>query len=201
MRKSCRRVPARPRHFGCGKGFRLAVLALLGLLLMTGCAQTTRHIPAVEPFDIERYVGTWYEIARLPHSFEEGLTHVTAQYTLTPQGTVLVVNRGYDPEKNEWRTARAKAKLTSKENRGELRVTFFWPFSAAYRVIDLDQENYEYAMVTSSRMNYFWILSRSPEIDAQRLQQLLAKATDHGFDLTGLIMVDQTSRTAVEPDT
>ena len=73
--------------------------------------------------------------------------------------------------------------------------------SAAYRVIDLDKENYQYAVVTSGRMNYFWILSRSPEMDAGQLQQLLAKATDYGFDLTGLIMVDQVSRVDLQPDT
>ena len=160
---------------------------------MAGCARSTKHIPAVAPFEIDHYIGTWYEIARLPHSFEKGLTHVTAEYRMGSGETILVVNKGYDAEKGRWKTSRAKARLASEDNRGELKVTFFWPFSARYRVIALDQEDYQYAVVTSSIMSYFWVLSRSPEMDAQLLEDLLTNARGYGFDLTELIMVDQSS--------
>jgi apolipoprotein D and lipocalin family protein len=154
-----------------------------------GCAQSTRHIPAVKGFDVTRYIGTWYEIARLPHSFEKGLTHVTAEYALLPDGRISVLNKGYEPEKGEWKTARAKARLV-QQGRGELRVTFFWPFSAAYRVIALDKD-YEHAMVTSGTMKYFWVLSRTPEMDPKVLDDLLRRAKSYGFDLGRVIRVDQ----------
>jgi len=170
----------------------IRVAFVLGLLALgCGCAPGTRHIPAVEGFVLDRYLGKWYEIARLPHSFEEGLSHVTAEYSRRPDGTIQVVNRGYDAEAGRWRSATGRARPASDEGRGELRVTFFWPFWGAYRIIALDEEGYRYAMVTSSRMSYLWILSRSPTLPKETLCLRLAKARQYGFNLSRLILVDQ----------
>jgi len=169
------------------------VVLVTGALLMSGCAASTKHIPSVEGFDQARYAGKWYEIIRLPHWFEEGLSHVTAEYTINPDGTIQVVNRGYDAESGEWEVARAKARLAGPEDRGELKVTFFWPFSGAYRIIELDHADYQYAVVTGDTMEYFWILSRSPVMEESLLDSLLDRARVWGFDLTQMIRVDQTS--------
>ena len=158
----------------------------------SGCvsAGNTDHIPAVVGFDISRYLGVWYEIVRNDHRFERGLSRVTATYTDTGDGTFGVVNRGYNAADGEWKAAAAKGKYTSGSDRGELRVTFFWPFSARYRIIELGAD-YEYAVVTSRSSKYFWILSRSPVMDSTLLGEILERAVQWGFDISGIIRVDQ----------
>ncbi len=160
-----------------------AVLAaVLVAALIAGCTgnkvPSTAHIPAVEAFSVDDYMGTWYEIARLPHSFEKGMDEVTAQYTYRPNGTVEVINSGVRNGKPH--SATATAKFAGSRFVGELRVCFFWPFYGDYRIIYLEP-NYRYAIVTSKTMDYLWILSRTPTVEPGTLQDLLAKADGWGF--------------------
>lgn len=170
----------------------------LGIVLLTlfmgSCATVsmadTRSIPAVEDFELSRYLGTWYEIARLPHRFERDLQQVTATYTLLDNGKIEVLNRGFNTKKQKWSEARGTAWVPSQEAPSELRVSFFWPFSAAYRVIWLDA-NYTLAIVTSSSFSYFWILSRTPQIPQQTYEHLISQAAEWGFDTADIIKVIQ----------
>ena len=152
---------------------------------LIGC-ETTSDIAAVKDFEPERYMGTWYEIARLPHSFERDLNEVTAQYTLEDDGTIKVVNRG--KRDGETKTATGTAKLKdpdAKPPTGELRVSFFWPFYADYRIIELAPD-YSCAVVTAGSRDYFWVLSRKPTMEKEQLNAILERARAWGFDLAEL---------------
>jgi apolipoprotein D and lipocalin family protein len=142
----------------------------------------------VNNFALDKYLGTWYEIARMPVSFEKDLIKVTATYNARSDGKVIVTNQGY--KKGVKKVAHATAKFAGNQNIGHLRVTFFWPFSADYVVVALDS-NYRYAMVTSNSHKFLWILSRTPKLDKAVVDNLLAKAIELGFDATKLIMVEQ----------
>ena len=149
--------------------------------LLTGCASTS-DIPAVTGFELKRYLGTWYEIARLPHRFERGLDYVRAEYTLEPDGSVKVVNSGIRDGEARSVVGHAEAKDPTK---GELRVSFFRPFYGDYRIIELDPE-YRYAVVTGSTRNYLWILSREPRMDKAQLAGILERLGKLGFALEEL---------------
>ena len=147
---------------------------------------------AVTPFDISRYQGKWYEIARLDHSFERGLTDVPANYRLLPDGSVDVINRGYDVKRNEWRQVTGHALLTGDANRASLKVSFFGPFYAGYHVVALDRQHYRWAMVAGPNRDYFWILARGKQMPADTREQLLALAKALGVDTRQLIWVNRT---------
>lgn len=151
--------------------------------------ETGGHTPGKD-FRIDRYLGTWYEIARLPHSFEEGLTQVTATYSLADDGSVKVINRGFDSEDNKWDEAEGKALFVEDEQTAHLKVSFFGPFYASYVVIALD-EDYQYAMVTGPDRDYLWILSRNPSMQEDLLRSLVSKAEGLGYDTGKLIYVKQ----------
>ena len=157
-----------------------ACLMFLGLALTAGC-RTTSGLDPVSGFELERYLGTWYEAARFPHRFEKGLTSVSAQYSLNTNGTVKVVNRGYDPEKEKWKEAVGVAKFKDDPNQGWLKVSFFGPFFATYKIIHLD-EDYREAIVTGPNFNYFWILVRDPATPASEIDRLVRMADEFGFD-------------------
>jgi apolipoprotein D and lipocalin family protein len=161
------------------------------LFAVSGCAPSTKHLPAVDNFQVERYMGRWYEIARFPHRFEKGLTNVTATYTLMDDSTVNVVNTGYLPEEQKWKDATGKAVFVDSPKRAHLKVTFFWPFSGAYKVLALDHAEYRYALVTSSTYDYLWILARSPRLDENTYDRLVGEAEKFGFDTSQLNRVDQ----------
>ena len=149
---------------------------------LIGC-ETTSDIAAVKDFEPERYMGTWYEIARLPQYFERDLDEVTAQYTLKDDGTVKVLNSG--KRNGEATSATGKAHLKDPDAKplvGELRVTFFWPFYADYRIIELAPD-YSYAVVTAGSRDYFWVLSRKPTMPKEQLDGILDRAKAWGFDL------------------
>lgn len=171
------------------------VMVILSLLFILGCMtsrkMSTANIPPVPQLDLSRYAGTWYEIARFPHSFEKNLQQVTATYTLREDGKINVLNRGYDTQKGKWRQARGKAWVPDLSRPGILKVSFFWFFGATYKVIALDEVNYSYALVTSSSKNYLWILSRTPQMEPAVYESLLEKARKFGFDLTQLEPVQQ----------
>jgi len=145
----------------------------------------------VDSLEIEKYLGTWYEIARFPHSFEKNLSGVTATYSLRKDGKIRVVNQGYRGGL-DGRLSRAvgKAKVPDPLQPGRLKVSFFLFFYADYFVLELDRE-YQWAMIGSSSPNFFWILSRTPQMDEQVWSMLLDRAKDRGYDLAPLIRVEQ----------
>lgn len=166
--------------------WRVLATALLG-----GCASVPHGLEPVAGFEVDKYLGTWHEIARLDHSFERGLTQVTAEYFRRDDGSIQVVNRGYDAASGKWREARAVARFADSSDVASLKVTFFWPFSGAYHVIILDRDGYNYAMVTSSSRDYLWILARQKRLDPVVLKSLVAQAKEWGFETDRLIYVDQ----------
>lgn len=156
-------------------------------LLLAGCTGMPENVRPVEGFELERYLGTWYEVARLDHSFERGLEQVTAQYSLRPDGGVDVLNRGFSPERGEWREAVGKAYFADRPSEGHLKVSFFGPFYASYVVFGLDQSNYQYAFVSGPDTSYLWLLSRQPQVDDAVLQRFLREAQSLGFETADLI--------------
>jgi apolipoprotein D and lipocalin family protein len=143
----------------------------------------------VSGFQIDRYLGTWYEIARLDHSFERGLSSVTANYSLRSDGGVHVVNRGLKNESDEWDEAIGKAYFIGPSDVGQLKVSFFGPFYGGYNIIELDKSGYQYSMVAGPNRDYLWILSRSPQMDPDILRSLVDKAGELGFATDELIFV------------
>ncbi len=145
----------------------------------------------VKTLDIERYMGKWYEIARFDHKFERGKVGVTVNYSLNDDGTILVVNSGYNGSLNgELETAIGKAKQPNPKYPGELKVSFFWTFYAQYSILEL-ADDYSYALVGSSSDKYLWILSRTPQMSQDSLNMLLQSAEDRGYDTSKLIYVKQ----------
>jgi len=142
-------------------------------------------------FQLEKYLGTWYEIARFDHSFERGLQGVTATYSLKPDGKIQVLNQGYKKSLNgKFKKAVGKAKLSSPETPRNLRVSFFWNFYAPYNILELDADH-QYALIGSNSSDYLWILSRSPQMDEKTFQMLLDKAKARGYNTNKLIKVLQ----------
>lgn len=168
---------------------------LWGLLFfLAGCTGTPKGVQPVGLFELERYLGTWYEVARLDHRFERGLIQVTAEYSLQPDGGVRIVNRGYNLEKGEWKEAVGKAYLDGPPGAGKLKVSFFGPFYGSYNIIALDRENYQWAMICGPTHKYLWILSRSPQMDRKRLLALMNKAKSLGFDTDALLFPEPSQR-------
>lgn len=162
------------------------------VFLLSACVGIPNSIKPVDDFDINRYLGKWYEIARLDHSFERGLEAISAEYTLKDDGGVNVVNRGFNVEEKEWDEAKGKAYFVDDENTGHLKVSFFGPFYGSYIVFELG-DDYEYSMITSSDKSYLWLLSRTAEIDIALKQHFIKTITDLDFDHDSLIFVDQTA--------
>jgi apolipoprotein D and lipocalin family protein len=171
------------------KLLRLLIVPVV-LFGVAGCTGLPDGIEPVSELDLERYKGTWYEIARLDHSFESGLSDVKAVYSSNPDGSVAVINRGYSEEDNEWQQADGRAVRVDKAPEGHLKVSFFGPFYASYVVFRLD-ESYQTAYVTGYNRDYLWLLSRTPKVDQDIINEFKAVAGDKGFDLSELIMVDQ----------
>jgi len=157
------------------------------LLLLTGCVGIPENVKPVENFKLESYLGKWYEIARLDHSFERGLSQVTADYSLRDDGGLKVINRGYSAKENKWKEAEGKAYFVRGTDQGYLKVSFFGPFYGSYIVFELDHENYQYSLVSGPDKSYFWILARKPQINENVKNVLVAKAAALGFDTSKLI--------------
>ena len=176
-----------------GKFARWCISAVLvSVLGLAGCSTTPPDgMRAVTPFDLSRYLGKWYEIARLDHSFERGLSDVSANYRLQADGSVEVINRGYNAEKGEWKEAKGRAVFTGEPTRGSLKVSFFGPFYGGYHVVALDP-NYGWAMVVGPDRSYLWILSREKTLAPGVRERLLEQARAHGIDVNKLIWVEQT---------
>ncbi|WP_149357142.1 lipocalin family protein [Comamonas testosteroni] len=144
----------------------------------------------VSHFDINRYLGTWYELARIDHHFEKNLIQVVARYQLNADGSISVLNRGFDARKQEWRKAEGKAQFLGPSNVAALKVSFFGPFYGGYNVVSLDDE-YQTSLVIGGSLDYFWLLSRQKSIPEEQLHLLLLKAQSFGVDLSRVIRVPQ----------
>jgi apolipoprotein D and lipocalin family protein len=172
--------------------FRLLLIS--SCILIFSCTKTNSQMldkTTVKELDLNRYLGTWYEIARFPHSFEKNLVGVTATYSLRNDGKIKVLNQGYkNTLDGELSVAEGKAKIPNKLEPAKLKVSFFWIFYAEYNVLELD-ENYQYAMIGSSSPKYFWILCRTPQMDPATYEMLLEKARKRGYNLEKLEKVQQ----------
>jgi apolipoprotein D and lipocalin family protein len=163
---------------------------LAALALLAGCTDPPDGVEPVSPFDINRYQGVWYEIMRLDHSFERDLTNVTATYELRDDGTVGVLNRGFDRKQCRWKEADGSARFQGEKTIASLSVTFFWPFAGGYHVFALDQKNYQFALVAGPSHDYLWILARRPNLPDKIMNQMIGKAREHKFPVDNLILVD-----------
>ena len=161
------------------------------LLLLAACTSVPEGITPVSHFQLDRYLGKWYEIARLDHSFERGLSDVSAQYRRLPDGKVEVINRGYRAEKGDWKEAIGQAVFIGDPTLGSLKVSFFGPFYGGYHVIALDQQNYRWSLVAGPDRDYLWILSRDKTLPAEVREQLLSQAKALGFATDKLVWVEQ----------
>ena len=167
------------------------LLAITLLAALAGCSTAPPPgLTAVTPFDVNRYAGTWYEIARMDHAFERGLSDVSARYTLQPDGSVQVINRGFDVSRQAWKDAVGKALFTGDSNRGALKVSFFGPFYGGYNVVALDPD-YRWSLVVGPDLGYVWILARDRQLAPAVRHQVLEKARAFGIEVDRLIWVDQ----------
>jgi apolipoprotein D and lipocalin family protein len=169
---------------------RLSILFFFAMLFNYGCVSIPDNVQPVDEFELDRYLGTWYEIARLDHSFERGLSQVTATYSMRDDGGVKVINKGFDVKKNEWDEAEGKAYFVGDPAVGRLKVSFFGPFYGGYNIIELDKEHYQYSLVCGPDKSYLWILARDPNIDKTTVEGLVAKAKKLGFSTEELIYVN-----------
>lgn len=159
---------------------------LLLLLLSSGCTGVPESIEPVRGFDVERYLGTWHEIARLDHRFERGLEQVTATYSPREDAGITVLNRGFDPAQEVWKSAEGRAYFRSSPDIASLKVSFFGPFYGGYHIFALDPE-YRWAMISGPTRNYFWILARQPQLPSELLGDLIEQARAAGFATDDLI--------------
>ncbi|MEE0894669.1 MAG: lipocalin family protein, partial [Bacteroidales bacterium] len=143
----------------------------------------------VSNLDVNRFMGSWYEIARYEHSFEKGMTHVKANYSLLPDGTIRVLNSGMKNGKKKEIEGKARKKKDSNSN-SKLEVSFFLWFYSDYFVFELD-DNYQYAVIGSSSDKYLWILSRTPQLPQSTINDLLIKIKKRGYDTSKLYFVPQ----------
>ncbi len=162
------------------------------VLALSACSTLPpQGITAVTGFEPARYSGKWYEIARLDHRFERGLTDVSAVYTREPDGSLRVLNRGYDPSAARWKKAIGRALFNGAPSTASLKVSFFGPFYAGYHVVALDA-HYQWALVAGNNRDYLWILSRDKTLPPQVKAALLSKAAALGFATDQLTWVAQT---------
>jgi apolipoprotein D and lipocalin family protein len=178
--------------FGVIENIMIIKLLWAGMIvLLAGCSGVPKGLHPVTGFNAEKYLGHWNEIARLDHSFERGLTDVTADYRKLPDGRIGVINRGLDTKNNEWKVAKGVARFQGKPDVGSLEVSFFGPFYGAYNVLVIDPQ-YRYAMVAGPNRNYLWVLARGLQLDPETLAALVKSARELGFPTDKLIYVGHT---------
>jgi len=163
---------------------------LIPALVLGACTGVPKGVTPVTGFDGDRYLGKWYEIARLDQRFERDLDNVTATYSKRADGTIKVVNRGWNTKKGEWKDITGRAQFLGDQTVGSLKVSFFWPIWAGYHVIALDP-GYRFAMVSGPNKEYLWILSREKTLPNRDLYPLIDKARALGFDVNALTFVTQ----------
>ncbi len=160
------------------------------LAILSSCTGAPDGVRVVTGFELDRYLGTWFEIARLDHSFERGLSNITADYSLREDGGVHVINRGYRDESDEWDEAIGKAYFIGASDVGQLKVSFFGPFYGGYNIVELDKSGYQYSLVAGPDRDYLWILSRTPQMDPDILKSLVNRARELGFATDEFIFVE-----------
>ena len=168
------------------------IVSLISVSIMVGlcsCTSIPKGAVAVNPFDINKYLGKWYEIARMDFRFERNLNNTTANYSLNDNGSIKVDNRGYNYVTGEWKQAVGKAKPAGQPGEARLKVSFFGPFYSGYNVIALDNE-YKYALVAGENLSYLWILSRETTVPDEVKSGYLTIARDLGYDTSALIWVE-----------
>ncbi len=172
---------------------KLSLLAVLGALIpaLGGCTTPPEGVTPVSGFDADRYLGTWYEIARLDHRFERGLVAVTATYSRNPDGSLKVINKGFKPDTCSWKEAEGRAKFAGDPAQGQLAVSFFGPFYGGYTVFALDHREYRWAAVSGPNRSYLWLLARTPTLADDVRDRLVAEAEALGFATDALIWVPQ----------
>ena len=168
---------------------RIGLLSII-LLSLAACTGKPEGIEPASPFDSERYLGTWYEVARIENRFEQGLSQVTATYTPREDGGITVINRGFDVREAAWKEAIGKAYFVDDRTSAHLKVSFFGPFYASYIAFHVG-ENYDHAFVTGNSKDYLWLLSRTPSVSETIKADFLSQAQALGFDLTKLVWVEQ----------
>ena len=168
-----------------------SILLIICTALLNGCLGMPESVKPVSDFELNNYLCKWYEVARLDHSFERGLSKVTAEYSVRNDGGVSVLNRGYSEEKGEWKEAEGKAYFVNSPTDGYLKVSFFGPFYGSYVVFELERENYSYAFVSGPNTEYLWLLSRTPRVEPDILEKLVQMSKERGFDTNRLIYVQQ----------
>ncbi|AZA76398.1 hypothetical protein EG347_02075 [Chryseobacterium sp. G0186] len=171
---------------------RIIFTVLLSFVLLNGiisCSSMPEKAQPVTQFDINQYLGTWYEIARFDYHFEKDLDNAMAQYSINPGGSVNVVNSGYNFKKEKWVSVNGTAKFRGDKNTAALKVSFFGPFYAGYNVVAL--EDYKYALVAGKNLDYLWILSREKTIPENIKQRFIKKAQEIGYDTSKLKWVRQ----------
>lgn len=171
--------------------FARSLFFVLFTSLLSGCTGLPDKVTPIETFELSAYLGRWYEVARLDHSFERGLTQVSAEYSMLDDGGVRVLNSGYSAEKGEWKQAEGKAYFVGEPNIGHLKVSFFGPFYSSYVIFDLDDGADEFAYISGFNKDYLWLLSRTPQIPPEQKQRFIDKASALGFAADKLIWVDQ----------
>lgn len=170
-------------------------IALLGtaaviLMAVKSCRTIPKGAVAVKPFDPKRYLGKWYEIARLDFRFERNLNNTTAEYSFRPDGKIKVLNRGYNYKTGEWKQAVGKAKWVGDKSEARLKVSFFGPFYSGYNVIALDAD-YRYALIAGKNLDYLWLLSRDKTMPEAIKNAYLQQAGQLGYDTAKLVWVKQ----------
>ena len=161
------------------------------MLLLGGCLGMPEEVAPVQGFEIDRYLGKWYEIARLDHSFERGLDQVTAEYTLREDGGVKIINRGFSVKDAQWQEAEGKAYFVDDPTQGYLKVSFFGPFYGSYVIFALDKDDYQYAFISGPDKSYLWFLSRTPQVDPSAMQRFIEQVGSLGYDTEKLIFPQQ----------
>ncbi|MNL20959.1 Outer membrane lipoprotein Blc precursor [compost metagenome] len=170
------------------KNHYIWVGSFLIMLLFSACVMLPKGAEPVTDFDANRYLGKWYEIARMDNRFEKNLQQVTAQYSLNEDGNITVWNRGYDTLKKEWKSVKGKAKFRAQKTTAALKVSFFGPFYAGYNVIALDPA-YRYALVAGQNLDYLWILSRDITIPDAIKASFIKTAQAIGYDTDQFVWV------------
>ena len=170
----------------------IAVAAAAGAAGIAYAFWPKKKVPAsaiVEPFDKERYLGKWNEVARLPNLIEKDLRDLTEEYSLNEDGTIKVVTRAFNPVKNKAVEATGTIKFKGSETRGQLEVAYFLPIYLDYNILDIDDQ-YQYALVSGSGMGYLWLLSRESSMPEEMKQRFLVRAMDLGFEISKLEWMD-----------
>lgn len=172
------------------KIFVPTILTIAVIVILSSCASIPKKAKPITNFEVNRYLGTWYEIARFDFRFEKDLDNTTAQYSLEENGNVKVLNSGYNYKTKEWKSAKGIAKFRGDKNVAALKVSFFGPFYAGYNVLAIDN-NYKYALIAGKNLDYLWILSREKSIPDDVKRSYLKIAKEVGYDTTRLIWVKQ----------